>query len=234
LKQTSLDRKLKLHFKDRKLLDQAFVHPSYLNELQPDKRPAGSYERLEFLGDAILGAAVTMELFKRCPELPEGQLTKLRSSLVDGRTLAGIARKLELGQYLKLGKGEESTGGRDRASNLAATLEALIAAVFLDRGFDKARKFALRIVSEEMEKLLGEGVPEDPKSYLQEVVQGMGGGPPHYRLVEAGGPDHARSFEVEVLMAGQVMGRGQGGRKLDAERQAAQEALRRLDAIAGR
>ena len=227
-RQTALERNLKLRFKNRRFLEQALLHPSYSNELRTGEGPGGSYERLEFLGDAILGAAVTLELFRRCPELPEGKLTKLRSSLVSGSPLAHIARGLELGQYLKLGKGEESTGGRDRDSNLSATFEALVGAVFLDQGFETAREFVLRTLAEPMDRLVEEGAPEDPKSQLQEMVQGMGGVLPQYRTVEEEGPDHARTFEVEVVVDGHAMGKGRGQRKLDAEKQAAREALGRL------
>ena len=226
---TLLEQKLGVRFKDPGLMDQALVHPSYLNELPPGKSPVYSYERMEFLGDAVLGVTVTLELFKRCPDLPEGQLTKLRSSLVSGTTLARIARRQKLGQHLMLGKGEESSGGRDRESNLAAALEALVAAVFLDRGFETARKFVVRMTRDEMDVLLEGGIPEDPKSRLQELVQGMVGLPPDYRMVESGGPDHDKGFDVEVIMDGQVMGRGHGRRKAEAEKMAAQEALHRLE-----
>jgi ribonuclease-3 len=229
LKPTNLERKLRLRFKDKALLDQALTHPSYLNELPPEEGPTSSYERLEFLGDAVLGAAMTLELYQRCPHLPEGQLTKLRSSLVEGKALASVARRLELGQHLKLGRGEESTGGRDRDSNLAASLEALVGAIFLDDGFDAARDFVLGTMQDEIESHLAAGVPEDPKSRLQELAQSMGGETPHYRLVEVDGPDHNKSFDVEVVMDGQVMGRGRGKRKLDAEKQAAEKALCRLE-----
>ena len=230
MRATSLERKLELKFNDRGLLELALVHPSYVNEVQPGRRITGSYERLEFLGDAVIEVATTFELFKRYPELSEGQLTKLRSSLVRGRTLARIARGLDLGEHLSLGRGEESTGGRDRDSNLAATLEALVGATFLDRGFDAATKLVLRLLRDEFGELLAEGVPEDPKSQLQELAQSTGGAAPSYRLATSDGPDHHKSFDVEVLMEGQVMGWGTGKRKLDAEKQAAQEALRRLSA----
>ena len=229
MKRSPLEEKLGLRFRDRALLDLSLVHPSYVNETQPGQLATGSYERLEFLGDAVLGVVVTQELFSRYPELQEGQLTKMRSSLVRGRTLATLARTLDLGQHLSLGKGEESTGGRERDSNLAATFEALVGAVFLDRGFDTARKFVIGMMREELESILSEGVPEDPKSRLQELVQGTGGVSPSYRLVAVDGPEHRKSFEVEVLMDGQVMGRGMGRRKLDAEKQAAQDALGRLE-----
>ena len=210
------------------MLEQALVHPSFLNEAAPDQKPAASYERLEFLGDAILGACVASELFRRCPELSEGELTKLRSSLVRGHALAKISRGLGLGEHLKLGKGEESSGGYDRDSILADALEALIGAVCADKGFDAAEQLILRILGSEIELLLASGVPQDPKSLLQEMVQHITKLPPEYHLVDAQGPDHARSFEVEVFMDGQSMGRGRGSRKLDAEKQAALQALDKL------
>ena len=210
------------------MLEQALVHPSFLNEAAPDQKPAASYERLEFLGDAILGACVASELFRRCPQLSEGELTKLRSSLVRGHTLAKISRGLGLGEHLKLGKGEESNGGYDRDSILADALEALIGAVCADKGFDPAEQLILRILGSEIELLLASGVPQDPKSLFQEMVQHITKLPPEYHLVDAQGPDHARSFEVEVFMDGQSMGRGRGSRKLDAEKQAALQALDKL------
>ena len=230
---SAIERALGLRFKDRNLLDMALVHPSYLNEARPDAQSAGSYQRLEFLGDAVLGLAVTQELFARCPDLSEGQLTKLRSSLVKGDALADIARHLELGQHLRMGRGEDSTGGRDRDSNLAATFEALIGALFLDRGYDTAREFVIRKMGAKLEEVLTRGAPEDPKSRLQELVQGMGEESPRYLLIDEEGPDHHKSFDVEVVVDGRVMGRGRGRRKLDAERQAANAALARLQTAEG-
>ncbi len=228
MKGNLLQGKLKLRFKDAGMLEQALTHPSYLNETHPGEQLVGSYERLEFLGDAMLGLAVTLEIYKRCPELSEGHLTKLRSSIVRGKTLAKVARDLDLGQHLKLGKGEESTGGRDRESNLAAALEALVGAVLLDRGHDAARKFVLLMMAEEIDLALAEGAHEDPKSRLQELIQASGGAPPVYRLVESGGPDHDKSFQMEVVMDGSVLGKGLGKRKLEAENRAALQALRQL------
>jgi len=229
LKPHELERKLGLRFKDRKLLDRALVHPSYLNELRAPSKPGDSYERLEFLGDSVVGAVIAGELYRKCPDLDEGDLTKIRSSLVRGSTLAKVARKLDLGAYLKLGKGEASSGGTDRESNLAACMEALIGAVFLDHGFDTAKKVVLKTMADDLEAALSVGVTEDPKSRLQEIIQGKGGVPPFYRTVESSGPDHAKNFEIEVVMEDQVMGRGRGKRKLEAENEAAQEALRRLN-----
>ncbi len=232
MRTTPLEGKLGVCFQDRDLLSLALVHPSYLNEHPSGEQAPGSYERLEFLGDSCLGLAVTVELYQRCPQLSEGELTKLRSSIVRGASLAGAARRFGLGEHLRLGKGEESTGGRDRDSNLAAALEALIGAVLLDQGFEAARKLVTGLLADEMEGSLALGVPEDPKSLLQELLQATGATSPIYQVVQEGGTDHLKSFEVEVLVAGQPIGRGHGRRKLDAERMAAQEALQSLGAEA--
>ena len=229
---SALELKTKLRFKNRRLLEQALAHPSYLNELQDDPGPGESYERLEFLGDSVLGLVITLELYKRHSDLTEGDLTKLRASLVRSSTLAGVARRLELGQNLNLGKGEESTGGRDRDSNLADAFEALTGAIFLDKGFDTATRFVLGTMREEIESIMKDGVPEDPKSRLQELIQRTGGTAPSYRVVKSGGPDHHKSFSVEVVMDGRVIGTGHGKRKLDAEKQAASEALDSLESSA--
>ena len=229
---SALELKIRLRFKNRKLLEQALAHPSYLNELQDDPGLGESYERLEFLGDSVLGLVITLELYKRHPGLAEGELTKLRSSLVRRATLADVARRMGLGQHLNLGRGEESTGGRDRDSNLADAFEALIGAILLDKGFDTSTQFVLETMREEIESILEDGVPEDPKSRLQELIQRTGGPTPSYRVVKSGGPDHHKSFSVEVVMDGRVMGTGHGKRKLDAEKQAAREALGRLESPA--
>jgi ribonuclease-3 len=226
---TPLERILGLKFGDLALLDQALTHPSYINEAGPSGPALGSYERLEFLGDAVLGAAVTAELFDRCPDLPEGQMTKLRSSLVNGSTLARVARGLQVGQYLKLGRGEAASGGANRDTNLAAALEAIVGAAFVDRGFDQAQKLVLHLMDGETARVLSSGVPEDPKSRLQELAQRMGNTPPRYRTVGEEGRDNSKEFEAEVLMNGEVLGRGRGTRKVDAQRQAAREALRHLE-----
>ena len=229
MRRSALQRALGVHFKDLDLLEQALVHPSYINELPDGQKSSATYERLEFLGDAVLGVVVAAEVFRRSPDLSEGELTRLRSSLVRGSTLAQVARVLRLGEHLKLGRGEEASGGRERESNLAAAFEALVGAVFLDRGFETAGKFALTAMDLEIEELLTKGVPQDDKSRLQEVSQRMGKPPPQYRLVGQAGPDHARSFQIEVMVDGRVLGTGTGGRKADAEKQAAAEALMRLE-----
>ncbi len=231
LQQHPLEQKLGIRFRDPGLLEQALVHPSFSNERTLDQGPADSYERLEFLGDSVLGACVAWDLFHRCPHLTEGELTRLRSLLVQGPTLALVARRFDLGLHLMLGKGEAATGGHDRDSILAAAFEAVVGAIWIDAGFDAARRFVSDALGKETDHLLSAGIPQDPKSRLQEVVQQMSKAPPHYQLVSAEGPDHAKSFEVEVLMNGEVMGRGRGTRKLDAEKEAALQALGNLDSL---
>ena len=217
---------LGLDFEDQGLLRQALVHRSYLNE-HPDFS-LESYERMEFLGDAVLELAVSTALYDRLPSLAEGELTKLRSQLVCGESLAAAARSIGLGDALLLGRGEETTGGRSRNTILAAAFEALIAAVFLDRGYQHARDFVLETLAAPLEKTCLHGAPqENPKSALQELFQGLGEPAPTYRLAGASGPDHRPVFTVEALLGGEVIGCGEGGRKSDAERAAAQDALDR-------
>ena len=222
-----LETVLGLQFKNQELLEQALVHRSYVNE--QGWSPSDSYERMEYLGDAVLELAISEELYRRCPDLPEGELTKARSALVCRETLAQVARKSHLGDSLLLGKGEEASGGRQRESILAAAFEALVAAVYLDQNYAEARRFILRIMAGELEDLFRGSVPqENPKSHLQEFVQGQGQSTPQYRLVSSEGPDHGPVFTVEVLVDGQVMGVGQGGSKAGAEKTAAMNALVRL------
>ena len=220
---------LGVDFEDQGLLRQALVHRSYLNE-HPGS-PLESYERMEFLGDAVLELAVSTALYDRLPSLSEGELTKLRSQLVCGESLAAAARSIGLGDALLLGRGEEATGGRSRNTILAAAFEALVAAVFLDRGYQHAREFVLETLADPLEKACRDGAPrENPKSALQELLQGAGLPAPTYRLAEASGPDHRPLFTVEAILDGQVIGRGEGGRKSDAERAAARDALDRRQA----
>ena len=222
-----LESVLGLEFRDPLLLQQALVHRSYLNE---QEGPAGgSYERMEFLGDAVLELMVSIELYRRFPDMDEGELTKSRASLVCRETLAQVARRLHLGEFLLVGKGEEVTGGRYRDSILASTFEAVVAAVYLDLGYTAATRFLLQIMSEELDQFTREGPPpENPKSHLQEYMQGLGQAAPRYRLVSSDGPDHSPVFTVEVMVEDEVVGTGQGGRKSDAERTAAADALVRL------
>ena len=227
-----LETVLGVEFRDRRLLQQALVHRSYLNE---QEGPAGgSYERMEFLGDAVLELMVSTELYRRFPDMDEGELTKSRALLVCRETLAQVARRLRLGEFLLVGKGEEATGGRFRDSILAAAFEAVVASVYLDQGYTEATRFLLQAMSEELDQFTREGPPpENPKSHLQEYIQGLGQPAPSYRLVSSDGPDHSPVFTVDVLVDDEVVGTGQGGRKADAERTAAQDALARLDPASG-
>lgn len=220
---------LGLEFKDRRLLDHALVHGSYANE--QGWPPSSSYERLEYLGDAVLELVVSDELYRRRPDLSEGELTKGRSALVQRETLAQVAERCRLGELLRLGKGEETTGGRQRESTLAAVFEAVVAAVYLDRGYAGAQIFVLKTMARELEGFLGGNIPrENAKSSLQEFVQGQGRPAPQYRLLSCEGPDHGPVFTVEVVVEDEVLGVGHGGSKAGAERTAADNALTRLAA----
>jgi ribonuclease-3 len=227
-----LESALGLTFRNRQLLEQALVHRSSVNE--QGWSPTDSYERMEYLGDAVLELVVSEDLYGRFPDLSEGALTKVRSGLVCRESLAQVARRLNLGDRLLLGKGEEATGGRLRESTLAAAFEALVAAVYLDRDYAEARRFVLRVMAEELEGSYRRGrPPENSKSSLQEYVQGQGLPAPIYRVASSEGPDHDPVFTVEVLVAGEVIGVGHGGNKAGAERTAAVIALRQLTSESG-
>jgi ribonuclease-3 len=214
---------LNVSFNDQSVLQQALVHRSYINE-SPDS-PVASNERLEFLGDAVLGFVVAEEIFRRFPDLAEGELTKLRSALVRGETLSRIALSLGLGDYLYLGRGEEESGGRRRPRNLSCALEAVIGAVLVDRGLDAARGFILGVLREDLERAIEDKLVADFKSRLQQVIQSQRKMTPVYRTVEEMGPDHAKVFTVEVMAGDAVLGRGTGRSKRAAEMEAAREAL---------
>ena len=222
-----LEEALGISFRQKDMLHLALSHSSYLNE-NPGVLPE-SNERLEFLGDALIGAVVAHELFRINPSWSEGELTQARSALVRGDTLADVAESLNLGHHLYMGKGEEEGGGRQRPTNLAAVFEALVGALFLDQGYEAASDFVLRVLLPELSTLGQQAALKSPKSVLQEAVQARGMPPPSYRIVEVKGSDHARSFTAEVTVAGQVLGRGAGGRKSLAEQEAAAEALKALE-----
>jgi len=202
------------------------VHLSYLNENPGFARP--SNERLEFLGDAILNFIVTEKLYEEFPELPEGELTEIRASLVCRDTLAGLASSLKLGDWLLLGRGEEANGGRVKESNLANAMEALIGALYLDEGLAKAKKFILRQLKPELEKIEAGKTTPNYKALVQEFIQGQRKPTPVYRLVEATGPDHSKQFTAEILVEGEALGRGTGKSKKAAESQAAKAAWEKL------
>lgn len=214
---------LGITFQDESFLQQALVHRSYLNE-----NPAlnlTSNERLEFLGDAVLGFVVADELYSHFPDFSEGELTNLRSSLVRGDTLSELALSLHLGDYLFLGHGEEESGGRTRARNLSCTLEAVIGAIFLDQGLEAARSFIMKILSSKFERAAEDKFKADYKSRLQHIIQLERKITPFYRTIDESGPDHAKVFTVEVLAGDSVLGQGTGHSKRAAEMEAARQAL---------
>ena len=215
-------------FADEALLRLALTHPSWTNE---HEGADGSFERLEFLGDAVLGMVTAELLYERFPDVEEGALTLWRAQLVQGPTLAGAAARLGLGRWLLLGRGEETTGGRERPGILADACEALIGALKLDRGPDGglegARRFIERTLAPELEALRTDPAELNAKGALQQHCEGRFGRP-QYVTVEERGPDHAREFSVEVRIDGEVLGRGHGRSKQQAEKDAAGEALRRL------
>ena len=217
---------LGVHFSDKLLLEQALVHSSYLNE-NPDFA-LSSNERLEFLGDAILDFIIAEQLYSDFPELPEGELTKTRSYLVCRQTLSKVASSLKLGDWLLLGQGEESSGGRKKRSNLENALEALIGAIYLDQGLPEVKEFILLQLEPFMEKIKCGEISSNYKALLQELTQSEKHSMPTYHLIEATGPDHDKQFAVEVLIQGEAMGRGRGKSKKDAEMEAARLAWEKL------
>lgn len=208
------------------LLREAFVHRSYLNE--NSILALESNERLEFFGDAVLSYVVAERLFRECPDCTEGDLTEWRGHLVRRDSLANFARRLGLGRFLLLGRGEESAGGRDRPANLAGLFEAIVGAIAIDRGLSAARKFIMVAIGDEMLNLRERPTPVDPKSRLQEVVQARWQRAPSYRTVHEEGPEHRKVFTVEVAIQGQVLGSGVGLSKQEAEREAARQGLDHL------
>jgi len=218
-----LEERLGVRFKDRSLLRLALTHSSYLNENPSESLE--SNERLEFLGDAILGAGIGHHLFHDAPEAEEGDLTAIRSQVVRERALALAAGRIGLGGYLTLGRGEDANGGRERPSIMADALEAVIGAIMEDQGYEVASEFVVRCLEPELTAAMSAGSPKDPKSLLQERVQANGAAPPAYRVLREDEQDERGRFTVEVLIAGNVIASGVGRRKLDAERMAASKAL---------
>ncbi len=222
----ALQKTLGVSFNDVSLLEQALVHGSYVNE-NPDFAPA-SNERLEFLGDAVLGVIVAEKLYQDYPHLSEGEMTKLRAALVRRDTLARIARTIRLGSYLYLGKGEEASGGRHKPSNLAQTVEAVVAAIFLDQGSVTTRNFLLRLFDAELKKAVSQSTMTDYKSELQELTQAREHQIPTYQLVEVGSSGNDKLFTIEVRLGETVLGKGRGKNKKTAETEAACSALATL------
>lgn len=222
---SDLLKRLNISFKNIKLLQQAFYHRSFLNEVNLDIE---SNERLEFLGDSILAFVVSSYLFQSRKKDSEGDLTNLRAYVVKTKSLAEAAKKLNLGKYLHLSKGEEFGGGRENPQLLANTFEALLGAIFLDQGLDAVQKIIENNLLSLFPKELKSGPPKDAKSNLQEIVQEKLKESPHYKILLTKGPDHAKKFTVAVYLKGKEYGRGEGASKQVAEEQAASLALEKL------
>ena len=237
----TLEESLGRRFQRRELLEQALTHSSQAREVEAlgvgGGASTGDNEMLEFLGDAVLGLATSEALFHRFPEFQEGQLSKLRAHLVGQRHLLRVAEQLEIGHYMRLGRGEEKSGGRNKASLLVDALEAVLAALYLDGGWAVARDFIVRaIVEPELAHMNLEtsAIPVmDFKSALQEALQARGGLQPVYALVKEEGPEHKKTFTVEVKLPepGQFVGRAQGATKKRAEQEAARQVLEHLAAL---
>ena len=223
-----LEKKLNYTFRDRALLSEALSHSSYANEHR--SAHLRSNERLEFLGDSVLGFVTAEFLFAQHPDLPEGDLTRIRAALVCEQSLYEVARKLGLGQYLKLGRGEESGGGRQRTSILADATEAVFAAVYLDGGIGAASDLIHRCLLDAEREEVVEERRRDYKTALQELVQRESGQVLGYQLIGSEGPDHAKIFSVEVDLNGQPIGQGKGRSKKEAEQMAAKAGMEKLKA----
>lgn len=221
---SELEKALGYTFRDRRLLENALAHSSYANEKW--KNSLASNERLEFLGDSILGFVVAEYLYRNCPDHPEGDLTRMRADLVCEVSLAQVAAKLGLGKHLLLGHGEEQGGGRNRNSINADAVESVIAAAYLDGGFQAAKGIIDRLILTDMPK----GKPRncDYKTALQELVQRKKNQVLAYTLLTESGPDHDKTFRVEVTLNGEVVGMGTGSSKKRAEQAAAEQAIEKL------
>ena len=222
-----MEKKINYFFKNRSLLDEALTHRSYLNE--NPRKGASHNERLEFLGDAVLELVVTEDLYGRFPQYEEGTLTSLRAALVNYIMLAGIAHAMKLDGFLKLSRGEAKDTGRARDVILANAMEALIGAIYLDGGYSSAKSFILSVVMPHLEEVMEKGLYKDAKSMLQEKVQAKMKLTPTYKLLEEKGPDHAKVFTMGVFFDAELIAKGDGASKQEAEIEAAKNALHLLE-----
>lgn len=218
-----LEEKIGYCYKNKELLQQALTHSSFANEQKINR--SKDYERLEFLGDAVLELVSSEFLFKNNPDMPEGKLTRLRASMVCEPALAHCAKDLELNEYIRLGKGEEMTGGRHRDSIISDVMEAVIGSLYLDGGFETAHDFIHRFVLSDLENKI---LFYDAKTVLQEMIQKTSGWTLNYQLIKEEGPDHDKNFFVEAYVNEKVVSRGVGRTKKAAEQQAAYEAILKL------
>ncbi|MBU1992735.1 MAG: ribonuclease III [Patescibacteria group bacterium] len=221
-----LEKQIDVKFKDHALVDNVFVHKSYVNEHK--KEGVESNERLEFLGDAVLELVVTEYLYKNFPEHQEGEMTNWRSALVKGRHLAEIGVELNLGPYLYLSKGEEKSGGRKKNYILANTVEALIGAVYLEKGYATSHKFIDKFIIARLKEILEEGLHIDPKSRFQEIAQDRLEVTPNYETLGEEGPDHSKAFTVGAYLKDELVAKGKGSSKQKAEEDAAVKALKKM------
>jgi ribonuclease-3 len=224
-KREQLQQSLGYHFTDDTHFLQAVTHPSFHNEQESG---VGDYQRLEFLGDAILGMLLAEALFFRFPEAAEGELSRFRAQLAEQGSLAGIARSRGIGAFILVGRGEEQTAGRDKDSILCDVLEALIAAVYLDGGLDAVRRVVVALFDDSLDTSWDRTATRDAKSELQELFSARNLAAPEYRLAEESGPPHDRQFRFFVLLEGRVVGEGQGRSKKIAQQAAATRALELL------
>lgn len=218
-----LEKQLKINFKDKDLLKTAFTHRSYLNE-HPEENLSHN-ERLEFLGDSILGFIVSEYLFEKFPDKTEGDLTNFRSALVNARSLGKVAAEINLGEHLILSKGEEATGGRGRQYLLANTFEALLGAIYLDQGLEESEKFVHTFLLPMIDQIIDQKLYKDFKSLLQEEVQEKLSLTPIYKVLEEEGPDHSKTFKMGVYFGDKKIAEGTGSSKQRAEQDAAEAAL---------
>ena len=216
-----LEKALGIHFQNPTLLQMALTHRSYIYETAGEG--LNSNERLEFLGDSVLAFISADYLYRTFPDLSEGELSDVRAILVRGETLATFAREIELGNFLLMGKGEQSSGGSQRV--LASAFEAILAAMYLDQGLETVERFLIPRLEPLAHSIVSKRLFKDPKSLFQELAQAHDGFTPSYRLISQEGPSHNREFTVEVLLGEQVAGRGQGRNKQAAEQEAARAAL---------
>lgn len=223
---TQAEHALSVNFSNKALLQRAFTHRSYINE-NPDY-PLEDNERLEFLGDAVLDFITAEYLYHRFPEMPEGRLTNLRSALVRTERLANFASDLKLGDYIYLGRGEEDSGGRKRLAILCDAFEALIGALYLDKGLEFTREFLQQVLEPALQEVLTSDTDKDAKSRLQEIAQSYYQLTPTYRTIQEVGPDHAKEFTVEALIGSKSYGQGKGFSKQTAAQEAARQALETL------
>ena len=224
-----IEKNLKLSFKDKKILETALTHSSYANQF----KNVDYNERLEFLGDAILQLCISEYLFHNCKDKPEGELTKTRALIVCENSLCEVGKKLKLGSMIRMSKGEELTGGRERTSIQADCVEAIIAAIYLDSGIEEAKKFILENFSDIIDKAINDKLILDFKTRLQEVLQKNGEVGIIYELVKHEGPPHRRKFYTRVIINNEVLGEGEGFSKKEAEQNSAKKALIRLEVIDG-